>query len=82
MKYAVIKCVNGTYDIHSEGWKTLESAKVDFHGLCRTLWNAPDVITAYVMIANENLDKVEGYGEYIHHEPVTEETPEVESDSE
>ena len=80
MKYAVIKCVNGTYAIHSEGWKTLESAKVDFHTLCRTLWNAQDVITGYVMIANENLDKVEGYGEYIHHEPVVEE--ETESDSE
>ena len=82
MKYAVIKCINGSYDIHSEGWTDLSKAKVNFHGLCQTLWNAPDVITAYVMIANENLDKVEGYGEYIHHEPVIEETPEVESDSE
>lgn len=67
MKYAVIKVVNGAYSIHSEGFESIESAKVDFHGLCQTLWNAPDVITAEVMIVDEQLDVVEGYKEYIHH---------------
>jgi len=73
MKYAIIKVVNGNYAIHAEGITSKESAKVNFHGLCQTLWNAPDVITAMVMIADENLDAVEGYKEYIRHNPQTEE---------
>lgn len=68
MKYAIIKVINGNYFIHAEGITNLDSAKTQFHGLCQTLWNAPDVITAYVMIADEQLDAVEGYKEYIHHE--------------
>ena len=66
--YAVIKVINGAYTIHAEGITDLASAKVNFHGLCQTLWNAPDVLSAYVMIADEQLDAVEGYKEYIHHE--------------
>ena len=69
MKLAIIKCINGNYFIHAEGITSLESAKVQYHGLCQTLWNASDVITAYVMIVDEQLDVVEGYKEYIHHEP-------------
>lgn len=68
MKYAVIKCINGNYSIHSEGFTSLESAKVSYHALCQTLWNAADVIKAYVMIVDEQLDVVENYKEYIHHE--------------
>lgn len=67
MKYAIIKVVNGNYSVHAEGITTIESAKTQFHGLCQTLWNAPDVIAACVMIANENLDFVGGYKEYIEH---------------
>lgn len=77
MKYAIIKVINGNYFIHAEGITALDSAKTQFHGLCQTLWNAPDVITAYVMIADEQLDAVEGYKEYIHHEAVSP-TPEPE----
>ena len=72
MKYAIIKVINGNYFIHSEGITDLKSAKTQFHGLCQTLWNADDVITAQVMIADENLDCVEGYGEFIS-KPVIEE---------
>lgn len=68
MKYAIIKCINGNFSIDSE-WGNLNSAKVQFHGLCQTLWNEPDVLTAHVMIADEQLDPVEGYKEFIHHEP-------------
>ena len=66
MKYAIIKVINGNYFIHAEGITALDSAKTQFHGLCQTLWNAPDVVTAYVMIADEQLDAAEGYKEYIH----------------
>ena len=76
MRYAIIKVINGNYFIHSEGITALDSAKTQFHGLCQTLWNAPDVITAYVMIADEQLDAVEGYKEYIHHEAAPVEEPE------
>ena len=71
MTYAIIKCINSNYSVHAEGM-TLEAAKVQFHGLCQTLWNAPDVITAHAMICDEQLDVVEGYKEYIHHEPAAE----------
>ena len=68
MKYSIIKVINGNYFIHAEGITDLTAAKTKFHGLCQTLWNALDVVTAYVMIAEEQLDAVEGYKEFIHHE--------------
>jgi len=67
MKYAIIKCINGNYSIHAEGITEIASAKTQFHGLCQTLWNAPDVDTAMVMIADENLDAVQGYKEFVTH---------------
>lgn len=71
MKYAIVKVINGAYTIHAEGITTIEAAKVQFHGVCQTLWSAADVNTATVMIADENLDAVEGYKEFIHHEATT-----------
>ena len=76
MKLAIIKVINGNFFIHAEGITSIESAKTQFHGLCQTLWNAPDVLTAEVMIADEQLDCVEGFKEFIHHEPVTPGEPE------
>lgn len=63
--YAIIKVINGNFSVHAEGFTTTASAKVSYHGLCQTLWNAPDVITAHVMIVDEQLNVVEGYREYI-----------------
>ncbi len=68
MKHAIIKCVNSNYSVHAEGITELANAKVSYHGLCQILWNAPDVQTAYVAIVDEQLDVVEGYKEYIHHD--------------
>lgn len=79
MKYAIIKVINGAYSIHAEGFTDVASAKVAYHGLCQTLWNAPDVATAYVMIVDEQLDVVEGFKEFIHHEVQEEPTPESEA---
>ena len=79
MKYGIIKVINGNYFIHAEGITDITSAKTMFHGLCQTLWSAPDVITAEVMIADENLDCVEGYREFIHHTPVVQPEPVVET---
>ena len=73
MKYAVIKCINGSYAIHSEGWTELSKAKVNYHELCQTLWNAEDVLTAKVMLVDEQLNCVEDYREFIYHEAQTEE---------
>ena len=69
MKLAIIKVINGNYFVHSEGITDVANAKKQFHGLCQTLWNAPDVLSAYVMIVDEQLDCVEGYKEFIHHDP-------------
>ena len=68
MKLAIIKVINGNYFIHAEGIAAIESAKTQFHELCKALWNAPDVLSAYVMIVDEQLDCVEGYKEFIHHD--------------
>ena len=78
MKYGIIKVINGNFFIHAEGLTTLAAALVNFHGLCQTLWNATDVITAEVMIVDEQLDCVEGYKEFIHHEPTVQPEPEPE----
>ncbi len=64
-KFAVIKCVNGNFSVHAEGFTDLASAKTSFHGLCQNLWNADDVITASVIIVNENFYEVTGYHEVI-----------------
>lgn len=76
MKYAIIKVINGNYFVHAEGITDLASAKTQFHGLCQTLWNASDVLSAYVMIVDEQLDVVEGYKEFIHHAPIAPEPTE------
>ena len=68
MKYAIIECVNGTFFIRAEGITSVENAKAQYHGRCQALWNASDVVSAYVMIADEQLDIVEGCIEFIHHE--------------
>lgn len=80
MRYAIIKVINGNYFIHAEGMTDINRAKVAFHGLCQTLWNAQDVLTATVIIVDEQLDVVEGYKELIRHEPQSE--PEQESQEE
>lgn len=78
MKYSIIKVINSNYYVHAEGITDLGLAKTQFHGLCQTLWNAPDVINACVIIANEQLDIVEGYKEFIHHDPVITAEPDAE----
>ena len=75
MKYAIIKVTNGAFTIDSEWNNNLNGAKVQFHTVCRNLWNAADVLDAYVMIVDQQLDCVEGYKEYIHHEPAAQEEP-------
>ena len=67
MKYAIVKVINGNYSIHAEGFTDINNAKVAFHGLGQTLWNAPDVTTATVKIVDENLDNAEGYRDFITH---------------
>lgn len=76
MTYAIIDCVNGVYKVRSEGIATPEAAKIQFHDRCKVLWNAPDVEKAMVMIADENLDAMEGYKEFISHPVETENEPE------
>lgn len=82
MRYSIIKVINGNYFVHAEGITDIASAKTQFHGLCQTLWNAPDVLSAYVMIADEQLDVVEGYKEFIHHNPSPAPEPEPEPEPE
>ena len=66
-KFAVIKNINGTFTIDSE-WSDKTKAVVKFHSVCQTLWNGEDVVTAKVEIVDEQLNVVDGYAEFIHHE--------------
>jgi len=70
-KFAVIKNVNGTFTIDSE-WSDKTKAVVKFHSVCQTLWNGNDVATAKVEIVDEQLNVVDDYREYIHHEQTEE----------
>ena len=54
MKYAVIKIVNGAFGIASEGDDRTQ-AIVNFHSVCTTLWNSPDVERACVAIIDESM---------------------------
>lgn len=68
MNYAIIECINGSYFVRAEGIKSIAAAKAQYHGRCQTLWNTPDVLTAYVAIVDEQLDVVEGCKERIWHD--------------
>ena len=81
MKYSIVKCINSSFSIDSE-WSELMKAKVQFHTVCQTLWNAPDVLTGEVMIIDEQLNCVEGYKEFIHHDPQPEPEPQTETEPE
>ena len=74
MTYAIIECINNNFYIRAEGIADIAVAKTQWHGRCQVLWNEPTVVTAHVMIADEQLDAVEGYKEFITH-PVE---PEIE----
>lgn len=66
MKYYVVKSANGNMAIVSE-WTDVDRAKVNYHDVCKTFWNAPDVIIGYVAILDSSFEVVEGYKECITH---------------
>ena len=68
MNYAIIEVVNGNYVVRAEGITDVNNAKTQYHGRCQTLWNAQDVESAMIAIMDENLDVVERYKEFIHHD--------------
>ena len=70
MKYYVMHVSNDNLQIKDiTEWTDLEKAKVNFHQRSASLWNAPDVLTGYIAIFDSQFDVVEGYKEFIHHEP-------------
>lgn len=72
MNYCILKAINGNFAVHAEG-ANLDGLKVNFHNLCAALWNDSGTATAKVEIVDEQLNVVEDYREYIHHEPEPEE---------
>lgn len=67
MKYAVSKVVNGTFFIQAEGFNSVKEAKTSFFDTCKTLNNAPDVVTASVKIIDEEQNCCGGYEEHINN---------------
>ena len=64
MKYAIFKCINGNFSTDSE-WNNLDSAIVQFHGVCRALWNDAETEKAMVEIVDEDFNVKPGYYELI-----------------
>lgn len=77
MKYALINVVNGNFSVLSEHGENLQAAKIAFHNRCSALWGDAPTLSAEVKIVDENLDTVEGYREYIYHEPQIQQSNEV-----
>ena len=78
MKYLIqqVATVNGkTNFTEVEQKNDLKSAIIRYHQTSAALWNEASVSDATITILDENLDKVNGYSEHIHHdvEPTTEE---------
>ena len=73
MKYAIVKTVNGAFTIDSEWNEDINQAIVQFHSVCKTLWNESTVERATVAIVDDDLNPyVNGkeYIETIRHTPV------------
>lgn len=69
MKYYVMHVSNDNLQIQDiTEWGNLESAKAKYHGLCQALWAEPSVISATVKIVDTQLDTVEDYKEFVHHD--------------
>ena len=78
-KYAIVKCVNGTFEVASE-WSDKDKAIVAFHQEAAALHNSTDVITARLNLVDENMYVVEGrYTEWIDRTPAPEPEPEPEA---
>ena len=58
MVYAIIQISNGSYSVAEEGITDINKARSKYHAKCSSFWNAPDVETACVMLADANLDAV------------------------
>lgn len=80
-KLYVCKIVNeGSLTVTAET-ESEQTAIMDYHSQCRTLWAAPDVLTAMVKILDDNMGLYNGYAEYVTH-PAPEPEPEPEAEPE
>lgn len=52
MKYSVIQCSNGNFQINAED-ENINTAKVNYFGTCQNLQNTTDVYTGSVAIVDE-----------------------------
>ena len=59
MVYAIIQVSNGNYSVAEEGITDINQAQSRFHAKCSAFWNATDVETGCVILADTNLDAVE-----------------------
>ena len=67
MKYAIIRCTDTNFAVHGE-YPSLEAAMIAFHQFSAALWNDKTTEKSTVKIVDEQLDCVEDYREFIHHE--------------
>lgn len=72
--FAVVKVVNGNYTVESE-WPEdqLNQARMNFHEVCKNLWNEQTVKTAVVRLVDRNFLTFTNYVEEISHPEEVEE---------
>ena len=68
MKYYVQFVSNGALQVNQiTEWGNVDSAKAKYHDVCKTLWNAQDVVRATVAILDSEFNVVDDYREIITH---------------
>ena len=70
MNYAIIKCVNGNFELVSEHGDNFVQARTAYYGLCQSLSNASDVVSATVAIIDGNLSPISGFSASFYNAPV------------
>ena len=77
MVYAIIQVSNGSYSVAEESITDINKAMSRYHAKCSALWNASDVETACVLLADSSLNAVGGCRAVINKKvaPEPESTP-------
>ena len=60
MKYAVIACTNGNFNIHSEHGENMNAAFTEFHSYSAALYNDPATTKATIKVVDEDYETVGG----------------------
>ena len=67
MNIVLIEATQNQTRVVSEWGSNEIGARVAFHQLCASLWNASEAVKASIKLMDDQLDNFEGVKEYIDH---------------